>query len=158
MEYVVDRVDTTATVWLGLTMVCARCHDHKYDPLSQREFYEMFAFFNNIDEDGRARKHGNTPPLMAAPTSGQQLQLERLLAERNIAEDQWAGLQQQVQQLQAAWEKASIERHFAEFTVTRELEVRCRLEDLSMETSSHSPDAQPRPLFERAGSARLLPR
>ena len=48
VEYVVDRVDTTATVWLGLTMGCCRCHDHKFDPLSQRDFYQLFAFFNNV--------------------------------------------------------------------------------------------------------------
>ncbi len=71
-EYVVDRVDTTATVWLGLTVICARCHDHKYDPISQREFYQLFAFFNNVPEDGRARKKGNTPPFMAAPTRAQR--------------------------------------------------------------------------------------
>ncbi|MCH2130544.1 MAG: PSD1 and planctomycete cytochrome C domain-containing protein [Pirellulaceae bacterium] len=51
-EYVADRVVTTSTVWLGLTMLCARCHDHKYDPISQREFYELFAFFNNVPEKG----------------------------------------------------------------------------------------------------------
>ena len=44
VEYVVDRVDTTATVWLGLTLACARCHSHKFDPITQEEFYRFFAF------------------------------------------------------------------------------------------------------------------
>ena len=66
VEYVVDRVETTATVWMGLTMGCARCHDHKYDPISQREFYRFFAYFNSIDESGRGR--GNAPPLLPVAT------------------------------------------------------------------------------------------
>ncbi len=49
-EYVADRTNTMATAFLGLTMECARCHDHKYDPILQREYYEMFAFFNTVDE------------------------------------------------------------------------------------------------------------
>jgi hypothetical protein len=50
VESVVDRVNTTNAVWLGLTLGCAQCHDHKYDPFTQREFFQMFAFFNNADE------------------------------------------------------------------------------------------------------------
>ncbi len=49
-EEVVDRTNTVASVWLGLTLECARCHDHKYDPITQRDYYRMFAFFNELDE------------------------------------------------------------------------------------------------------------
>ena len=52
VEYVVDRVETTSTVFLGLTLGCARCHDHKYDPFTQKEFYQFFAYFNNVPEIG----------------------------------------------------------------------------------------------------------
>jgi mono/diheme cytochrome c family protein len=50
VENVIDRVNTTASVFLGLTVGCAQCHDHKFDPVSQREYYQLFAFFNNCDE------------------------------------------------------------------------------------------------------------
>ena len=69
VEYVVDRVDTTATVWLGLTLGCARCHDHKYDPFTQKEFYQVFAYFNNVPEKGKAWKYGNSPPWFKRPPS-----------------------------------------------------------------------------------------
>ncbi|MDG2206978.1 MAG: DUF1549 domain-containing protein, partial [Pirellulales bacterium] len=51
-QYVADRLETVSTAVMGLTMECCRCHDHKYDPISQREYYQLFAFFNNIDEAG----------------------------------------------------------------------------------------------------------
>lgn len=71
-EYVMDRVSTTATVWLGQTIGCSRCHDHKFDPLSQRDFYRFYAFFNNIDEVGIDGRAGNAKPYIEAPTQLQQ--------------------------------------------------------------------------------------
>jgi len=69
VENVVDRVETTSTAFLGLTMGCARCHDHKYDPLSRRDFYRFYAFFNNVDEQGvYTERRGNVPPLIQVPT------------------------------------------------------------------------------------------
>ncbi|WP_153558504.1 PSD1 and planctomycete cytochrome C domain-containing protein [Roseimaritima sediminicola] len=54
IDYVIDRVNTTGTVWLGLTLGCVQCHSHKFDPISQHEYYSLAAFFNSIDENGRA--------------------------------------------------------------------------------------------------------
>ncbi len=67
IDYVMDRVATTGTVWLGLSLGCAQCHTHKFDPVSHRDYYQMFAFFNSIDEDGRAGRgakpyHKTTSP------------------------------------------------------------------------------------------------
>ncbi len=78
VEYAVDRLETTATVWLGLTMGCARCHDHKYDPVSQKEFYQFYAYFNNVSDRGRYYKYGNTPPILHAPTLEQQARLDAI--------------------------------------------------------------------------------
>lgn len=54
IDYVIDRVNTTGTVWLGLTLGCVQCHSHKFDPISHHDYYSMTAFFNSIDEDGKA--------------------------------------------------------------------------------------------------------
>ncbi len=78
VEYIVDRVDTTSTVFLGLTMGCARCHNHKFDPISQKDYYQLYAYFNSIPEDGRAHNYGNSPPWISAPTSTQQQRLADL--------------------------------------------------------------------------------
>lgn len=78
VEYVVDRVDTTATTFLGITLGCARCHNHKYDPFTQKEFYQVYAYFDNIPELGRGMKYGNSPPVMPAPTHAEQLALKNL--------------------------------------------------------------------------------
>ena len=75
VEYVVDRLETTSAVFMGVTLGCARCHNHKYDPFTQKEFYQFFAYFNNVPENGRAMKYGNSPPVMKAPTSDQRAEL-----------------------------------------------------------------------------------
>src|SRR5262249_4489180 len=90
---VVDRVDTTATVWLGLTLGCCRCHDHKYDPFSQKSYYQLFAYFNNIAESGAVDKGGNAVPVLRLLTEPIQQRITRLneeIAERDRQVD--AGL------------------------------------------------------------------
>lgn len=105
VEYVVDRVDTTATVWMGLTAGCGRCHDHKFDPLTQREYYRLFAFFNNVPERGRAVKFGNSPPMIAAPTAEGERKLAALDQRLQAAEQATQRLQTTREAAQAAWER-----------------------------------------------------
>ena len=65
VEYVCDRVQTFATTFLGLTFECARCHDHKYDPITQKEYYQFFSIFQNVDEAGLYSYFTNSPPTPA---------------------------------------------------------------------------------------------
>ena len=106
VEYVVDRVETTSTVLLGLTLGCARCHNHKYDPFTQKEFYQLFAYFNNVPERGQAFKYGNSPPVMPAPTLAQQAGLQVLEQQAlGNAEKRLAELQPALQKAQPDWER-----------------------------------------------------
>ncbi|HJS06490.1 MAG TPA: DUF1549 domain-containing protein, partial [Pirellulales bacterium] len=95
-EYAADRVDTTATVWLGLTVGCARCHDHKYDPLKQKEFYQLFAYFDNIPERGLVYNFGNDEPTMRAPSIEQQQKLAELNRQVEEAEGRLRGLEPEI--------------------------------------------------------------
>ncbi len=104
VEYVVDRVDTTFAVWLGLTMGCARCHDHKYDPLRQKEYYQAFAYFNNIPESGRAIKEGNSPPYLKAPLLEEQQHLLELDREIGGLESRLKNMQGELLASQRTWE------------------------------------------------------
>ena len=67
--YTRDRTETTSQVWLGLTAGCAVCHDHKFDPLTQREFYELAAFFNNTTQDAMDGNIKDTPPIDVVPAA-----------------------------------------------------------------------------------------
>ena len=80
-EYVADRVQTLGTAVLGLTIECARCHDHKFDPISQKEFYQLTAFFDNIDEWGTYYSSDRVPtPSMLLPTAEQVARQQELIA------------------------------------------------------------------------------
>ncbi|MCB1233717.1 MAG: DUF1549 domain-containing protein, partial [Verrucomicrobiae bacterium] len=68
VSYVVDRVKTTSNVWLGLSMECGQCHEHKYDPISQREYYQFYAFFNNTADPGMQTRKGNQAPVVEVVT------------------------------------------------------------------------------------------
>ena len=104
VEYVVDRVETTSTVFMGLTFGCARCHDHKYDPFTQKEFYQLFAYFNNIPERGKANKYGNSAPMIQAPTISQQARLNDIDRKLAAAEKRFEGLRSELAKAQRNWE------------------------------------------------------
>lgn len=103
VEYAADRTETMSTVWLGLTFGCARCHNHKYDPLTQKDYYQLFAYFNNIADRGRYFKFGNTPPMIPAPTAAQQETLAAKEREVSAAEQRFEGMRAQADQQFAAW-------------------------------------------------------
>jgi len=88
VEQAIDRASTVATVWLGLTFACAQCHDHKYDPISQKSFYELFAFFNSAGEvDIEAPLPGEMGPYLAALPEYRRRRAA-LLVEYKVAEHQ----------------------------------------------------------------------
>ena len=78
VEYVVDRVEATSSAFMGLTMGCARCHSHKFDPITHKEFYQFFAFFNTVPELGLDGRTGNAAPVLPLPTPDQQARLDEL--------------------------------------------------------------------------------
>src|SRR5690606_20637570 len=71
-----DQVDTNGTVFLGLTIGCARCHDHKYDPITQKDYYSLFAFFNSIDGPALDGNVEDTAPSVRVPSPEQKQKLE----------------------------------------------------------------------------------
>ncbi len=141
-EYVVDRVETTFTVWLGLTVGCSRCHEHKFDPFSQREFYQAFAYFNNVPEFGRAVKYGNSPPYIKAPTAEQQqvlAQLERRLAEED---ERLARFAPEIAAAQSEWEKSGSPQGLAYWTVSRGQKLFLPLDERSAGSDAAAGESQ----------------
>jgi hypothetical protein len=107
VEYVADRVDTTANVFMGLTVGCARCHDHKYDPISQKDYYRFFAFFNTIPEKGLDGRNGNASPILELPTAEQAT--ESAWLQQTIAEHESALAEKETEPLLADWQKTRLD-------------------------------------------------
>ncbi len=129
VEYVVDRVDTTSTVFLGLTVGCARCHNHKFDPITQKEYYQMFAYFNRVPERGNAFKYGNSPPVMAAPTPDQETRLNALIRQLASAQQQFAALEPAIAKAQTAWEASLRGAATLDWAPARDAAVRLPLDN-----------------------------
>lgn len=105
VNYVADRVTTMGTVFMGLTLECARCHDHKFDAISQRDFYQLFAFFNNLQESGVMSGHATyADPAVGTPTDGHYRKLNDLDQRMTDLERQLIRLDPAADQLQANWE------------------------------------------------------
>lgn len=104
VENVIDRVEATGNVFLGLTIGCARCHDHKFDPISQKEFYKFYSFFNNVKELGvYLETRGNVAPLVQVLTEQQEQQLATLKQRRQTAEARLAEAMRAAPLQRAAW-------------------------------------------------------
>ena len=103
-KYTFDRVETTSTIWLGLTLTCARCHTHKYDPITHREYYGLYSFFNSINESIMDGNKPNPDPFMRLPTPEQakrQIELKKFVAE---AQKKIEAPVSALDTAQAAWE------------------------------------------------------
>jgi hypothetical protein len=86
IDAVFDRVATTGSVWLGLTIGCCQCHNHKFDPISQKEYYQFFAFFNNQEQDGHGGTKTSTLVIPDAKTNPAALAAEKKSLEKKLAE------------------------------------------------------------------------
>ena len=99
-EYVVDRVTTTATTWMGLTMLCARCHDHKFDPVTMRDFYGMFALFNQVPERGI----NGFAPEIKTPSTQQEKELAQLAGDISTKQSAHDAFAEALAAQQVKWE------------------------------------------------------
>ena len=106
VENAVDRVETTSTVFLGLTVGCARCHDHKFDPISQKDFYKFFAFFNSVNDKGvYTEQRGNTGPLVALPSPSDEQHIRELTSAIDALEKKVRAQEAGLAEAQKRWEK-----------------------------------------------------
>ena len=107
VDYVMDMTETAGTVWLGLTMNCCRCHDHKFDPLTQHDYYRLSAFFNQTPVDGSG---GNpqTPPVLESPSDDQRHRMAEIESRIALLGKPLQQREQELAASQDAWEKETL--------------------------------------------------
>src|SRR5690606_2858063 len=103
-QYIFDRVNTFGTAFLGLTVACAQCHDHKYDPITQREYYQLYAYFNAVPEKGLDGSKGNATPVLALPTPEQKAALDKAKDALREATAALKKAESQADEAQIEWE------------------------------------------------------
>jgi hypothetical protein len=119
VENLVDRVETTGTVFMGMTLGCARCHEHKYDPVSQKEFYQLMAIFNTTEDRGfYNEQRGNTGPTVALVSSSEEAKQKELDAGIAAAEAELKKQQTGLAAEQQKWEQhlPAVEKAAVSFT------------------------------------------
>ncbi len=143
-EYVADRVETTSTVWMGLTFGCARCHDHKYDPIKQKEFYQLFAFFNNLPERGLVYNFGNEEPFIPAPTKDMSEKLQQFDNKVQAQQQRWQNLDSTLNKSQSSWEKRVAKTKSYDWQLTASQVLHQPLEDSGVKVDGQLPATQGR--------------
>ncbi|MCA9188156.1 MAG: DUF1553 domain-containing protein [Pirellulaceae bacterium] len=129
-EYAADRVHTFGSAMLGMTLECARCHDHKYDTISQRDYYGLFAFFNNIDEWGTYHDSSRVPtPTLLLPDEPQQQVLLQTERERSAAEGHYRAAVASLTETFPQWHTS-----FRAWTVDLQPSARFSLDEITAES------------------------
>lgn len=147
--YLVDRVNTLGTVFLGLSVACTQCHDHKYDPMTTRDFYQLYAFFNSIPENGLDGSKGNAVPLLKAPTEWEETELATLATRIADLEKRLGGPLPEVDAEQQRWETTALDSSRSLWRIAEPKEYRSvggatlKLEsDRSVVASGKNPDRE----------------
>ncbi len=109
VEYVMDMTETMGTVWLGMTLNCCRCHDHKYDPITNQEYYELFSFFNQTPVTG-AGGNPQTAPFIDAPSTEQTNRLAELDEKIAKLDGQMKMIADEFAKTQRDWEIAELDK------------------------------------------------
>ncbi len=146
VDYVMDMAETTGTLWLGLTFNCCRCHDHKFDALLQKDYYSLFAFFNQTPVTGAGRSP-QTKPILAAPTPEQTQQISNVESQLQIAREAVNARVQLLAKKQAEWELSKLKTLKATTTwtslvatsLTAEHQQLEQLDDLSIFATGPNP-------------------